>query len=92
MTNLYADEYPQDPAAQKHREPYVQPIEGSQESTQVRRRASQEPHATGEHRRIRSTGTDKDTISPVERGFEQDAHAPQREPEDTLPDQLDRNK
>lgn len=49
---------------------------------------------TGEHHSLRTTSTDSQPVQPVANGGRGDETPPliSHEPEDTLPDQLDRNR
>ena len=88
---LASDEAQHDPAASGNEathEPAA--VEGSAEprENEARRR-----HGTGPHRSIRSTGTDNKPIQPVAEGVEHNTQKlKKKEPDDNLPDQLDRNK
>ena len=88
---LASDEAQRDPATSGgETTPEASAVEGSIDPREIEAKRRQ---GTGPHRSIRSTGTDNKPIQPVTEGVEHDTQKlKKKEPDDNLPDQLDRNK
>ena len=91
--HIASDESQRDPAAATNDAPIVNANhrEGNKPDTDAPDTRSK--NGTGPHSRVRSTGTDKKPIESVAEGVEDNTQRlKKKEPDDNLPDQLDRYK
>jgi hypothetical protein len=93
----YITEPPQDPSL-KYPDALDRPSIAQQEASDLERekpfdKKGKKTEPTGEHPPVCSTGTDGEGMETVTDGEEENAQSIQRqEPDDPLPDQLDRNR
>jgi hypothetical protein len=88
-----SDEAQRDPAASGNDSPQ-NPSANEGENLSLSEQEVEEARRLGTGRqRIRSTGTEKKPLQPIAEGVEHNTQSlKKKEPDDSLPDQLDRNK
>jgi hypothetical protein len=90
---LAADEAQRDPATSGNETTHEPAAVEGRPDAEPRENEAKRRQGTGPHRSIRSTGTDNKPIQPVSEGVEHNTQKlKKKEPDDNLPDQLDRNK
>ena len=91
--NFASDETQRDPAAAGNDSQESSSVnEGDNLSLNETQPEKRRPLGTGRHH-IRSTGTEKKPIQPIAEGVEHNTQRlKKKEPDDSRPDQLDRNK